>query len=170
MWPSAESSTGPVKTSPEGMLRRPSEFTHVRPATLRRRSVPSASMRSSLATARRSISCAWCARSSPQAATGSSRSRNSARSTSAAKSPVAIPACCAPAGVGHSVPHQRRCIASSRTGARVRAARAIRAGSTPASSLVLSGAWIVSRQSAVSVSACSPGDSVSRWTSRAAAQ
>ena len=159
-----------MKTSPEGMLRFPSEFTHVRPATLRRRSVPSASIRSSLAPASRSISFAWRALSSPQAATGSSRSRNSARSTSAAKSPVDIRACCAPAGVGHSVPHQRRCIASSRTGARVRAARACRAGSTPASSLVFSGAWIVSRQSAVSVSARSPGESESRWTSRAAAQ
>ena len=73
------------------MLRRPSEFTHVRPATLRRRSVPSASMRSSLAPARRSISCAWRALSSPQAATGSSRSRNSARSTSAANSRVRHP-------------------------------------------------------------------------------
>ena len=38
---------GPVKTSPLGMLRLPSELTHVRPATLSVRSVPSASMRSS---------------------------------------------------------------------------------------------------------------------------
>ena len=51
MRPSAESSTGPVKTSPDGMLRLPSELTHVRPATLSRRSVPSASMRSSRAPA-----------------------------------------------------------------------------------------------------------------------
>ena len=67
-------------------MRRPSELTHVRPATLSRRSVPSASMRSSRALASRSISRAWVARSSPHAATGSSRSRNSARSTSAPKS------------------------------------------------------------------------------------
>ena len=40
-------------------MRRPSELTHVRPATLSRRSVPSASMRSSLALASRSISRAW---------------------------------------------------------------------------------------------------------------
>ena len=47
MTPSAESSCGPVKTSPEGMLRLPSELTHVRPSTRSVRSVPSASMRSS---------------------------------------------------------------------------------------------------------------------------
>src|SRR3954468_24088457 len=47
--PSAESSTGPVKTSPEGMLRRPSEFTHVRPPTRSPRAVASASMPHSLA-------------------------------------------------------------------------------------------------------------------------
>ena len=70
MRPSAESSCGPVKTSPEGMLRFPSEFTHVRPSTRRRRSVPSASMCSSRAPARRSISAAWRARSSVQAADG----------------------------------------------------------------------------------------------------
>ena len=72
-------------------------------------------MRSSLAADSRSISRACVSRSSPHAATGSSRSRNSARSISAAKSPVDSPACCAPAGVGHTVPHQRRCIASSRS-------------------------------------------------------
>ena len=43
----ATSRAGPVKTSPLGMLRWPSEFTQVRPLTLSVRSVPSASMRSS---------------------------------------------------------------------------------------------------------------------------
>ena len=42
--PSADVSCGPVKTSPEGMLRLPSELTHVRPSTFSRRSVPGASM------------------------------------------------------------------------------------------------------------------------------
>jgi hypothetical protein len=46
---SALVSTGPVKISPLGMLRRPSELTQVRPATDKVRSVPSASMRSSRA-------------------------------------------------------------------------------------------------------------------------
>ena len=58
--------------------------------------------------------------------------------------PCPCAACWAPAGVGHSVPHQRRRSAASRTGARARAARAMRAGSTPASAVVFSGAWIVS--------------------------
>ena len=43
--PFAERSWGPVKTSPLGMLRRPSEFTQVRPATSSVMSVPSASIR-----------------------------------------------------------------------------------------------------------------------------
>ena len=77
--PSAECSCGPVKTSPEGMLRLPSELTHTRSETSSRRSVPSPRMWISRAGASRSISPAWNARSSPQAATGSSRSRNSAR-------------------------------------------------------------------------------------------
>ena len=77
--PSAECSCGPVKTSPDGMLRLPSELIHVRPSTSSVRSVPSASMWISRAGARRSIRPAWNARSSPHAATGSSRSRNSAR-------------------------------------------------------------------------------------------
>ena len=38
--PLAERSSGPVNTSPLGMLRRPSELIQVRPATLSRRSVP----------------------------------------------------------------------------------------------------------------------------------
>ena len=37
--PVAESSTGPVKISPEGMFRLPSELIQVRPATERVRSV-----------------------------------------------------------------------------------------------------------------------------------
>ena len=56
--PVALVSSGPVKTSPEGMLRLPSELTQVRLATLRRRSVPSASMRISRAGLRRSIRAA----------------------------------------------------------------------------------------------------------------
>ena len=47
--PLADSSSGPVKTSPLGMLRRPSELIQVRPPTRRRRSVPSASIRISRA-------------------------------------------------------------------------------------------------------------------------
>ena len=76
----------------------------MRPATRTRRSVPSASMRSSLARAQpldRAAPGARC--SSPQAAAGSSRSRNVARRTKAANSAVPIRACCAPAGVGQSV-------------------------------------------------------------------
>ena len=69
--PSAESSCGPVKTSPDGMLRLPSELTHVRPPTRSRRSVPSASIRSSSAPLSRSISRACRSRSSPHAASGS---------------------------------------------------------------------------------------------------
>ena len=53
--------------------------------------------------------------------------------------------------------HQRRRIAASRIGARARAARAIRAGSTPASAVVFSGAWIVSDASVASASASSAG-------------
>ena len=43
--PVAESSTGPVKISPDGMFRLPSELIQVRPATERVKSVPSASIR-----------------------------------------------------------------------------------------------------------------------------
>ena len=96
-------------------------------------------MRISRAGASRSISFAWKSRSSPQAATGSSRSRNSARSTKSSKSAVPIAACWAAAAVGHSVIAQRRVqhdLAQRRT--RARAARASRAGSTPASAFALS--------------------------------
>ena len=64
-------SRGPVKTSPLGMLRRPSELTQVRPPTSSRRSVPGAWMRSSRALRNESISRAWNARSSPHERTGS---------------------------------------------------------------------------------------------------
>ena len=140
--PSAERSCGPVKTSPDGMLRLPSELTHTRSATSSRRSVPSPRMWISRAGASRAISPAWNARSSPHAATGSSRSRNSARSTKSSSSRVPIPACCAAAAVGHSVIAQRLASRSSRSGACARAARASRAGSTEASALALSVAWI----------------------------
>ena len=68
-----------------------------------------------------------------------------------------MPACWAAAAVGHSVPHQRRRRAASRTGARARAARAMRNGSTPASAVVFAGAWIVSEASVCSASASSAG-------------
>jgi len=45
--PLAERSCGPVKTSPDGMLRRPSELIQVRPVTSSVMSVPSASIRTS---------------------------------------------------------------------------------------------------------------------------
>ena len=153
--PSADVSCGPVKTSPEGMLRLPSEFTHVRPATLSVRSVPGASIRISEAGASRSISPAWNVRSSPHAATGSSRSRNSARVTKSVNSAVPIPACWAAAGVGHNVIDQRRCIISSRSSPRARAARAMRAGSTPASEFAFSVAMIRSEASTSRASASS---------------
>ena len=63
--PLALRSCGPVKTSPLGMLRLPSELTHVRPATPSVRSVPSASRRSSRASRRRAISRSWKARRPP---------------------------------------------------------------------------------------------------------
>ena len=100
MRPFALRSSGPVKTSPLGMLRRPSELTQVRPPTRSVRSVPSASMRSSSAALSRSTSAAWRALSSCQAAIGSGRSRNVARATKAANSAVPMRACWAAAGVG----------------------------------------------------------------------
>ena len=56
-WPSPRA--GPVNTSPLGMLCFPSELIHVRPSTRRRRSVPSASIRISRASASRSTSPCW---------------------------------------------------------------------------------------------------------------
>jgi hypothetical protein len=168
--PSAEVSCGPVKTSPDGMLRLPSEFTHVRPSTVSRRFVPSAWMWISRLGARRSISPAWKARSSPHAAAGSSRSRNSARVTKSSNSRVPMPACCAAAAVGHSVIDQRRPSMTSRSGARERAARDRRAGSTPASAFALSVAWMRREASISSASASSAVAKPSRCTSRAALQ
>ena len=66
--------------------------------------------------------------SSPHAATGSSRSRNSARSTSAAKSPVDMPACCAP---GRRRPHRPAPAALQRDVADRRPACARRAPAAP---------------------------------------
>ena len=80
-----------------------------------------------------------------------------------------MPACWAAAGVGQYVLHQRVRIRASRIGARARAARAWRAGSTPASAIVLAGAWIESEASMPSASARSAGANVSRWRSCAAA-
>ena len=119
--PLALSSSGPVKTSPLGMLRLPSELTHVRPATPSVRSVPSASRRSSRAPLRRAMRRSWKARRPPHACTGSGWSRNSAPRTKAAKSSSAMPACPASASVGHSVEHQRFFIVASRIGRRARA-------------------------------------------------
>ena len=81
-WPIV--SCGPVKTSPLGMLRLPSLLTHVRPLT-RQREVGALGLDADLARlapAGRSSS-AWNWRSPPHAATGSGRSRKSARSTNA---------------------------------------------------------------------------------------
>ena len=83
------------------------------------RSVPSASMRSSRAPRRRSISASWKrAELAPRRATGSGWSRNSARSHERGE---VVPRPCrpaaAPAGVGHSVEHQRFFSVRSRTGA-----------------------------------------------------
>ena len=138
--PSALLSTGPLKISPLGMLRRPSLFIQLRPFTLSFRSVPSASILNSRTPSSRSISSAWKAPSSPHAAGGSGRSRKVAPRTKAANSSSSIPASSAPAGVGQSVEHQRFFIVRSRSGLRARAARAIRAGSTPASSRASCGA------------------------------
>ena len=142
MRPLADVSRGPVKTSPDGMLRLPSLLTQVRLATLSRRSVPSASMRSSEACETRAISASWNSDSSPQPRTGSGRSRNRARLTNAANAPSSIPASAAPAGVGHSVEHQRFLSIWSRTSRRPRAARVISSGSTEASARASSGAWM----------------------------
>ncbi len=110
-----------MKTSPEGMLRLPSELTHPRPFTPISRDVPGASIRSVDAFATRVMSVSWNARSSPQDATGSGWSRNSARSTKAPKSTSDMPASCAFASVGQSVVAQRRFSVSLRMWRRARA-------------------------------------------------
>ena len=70
--PSAESSTGPVKNSPSGMLCLPPAAMKVRPSIPSRRSVPSpvtwTSERPSIHSFRRSVSSDW----RFQAPTGSS--------------------------------------------------------------------------------------------------
>ena len=124
----------------------------------------------SRAGASRSISPAWNARSSPQAAAGSSRSRNSARVTKSSNSRVPMPACWAAAAVGNNVIAQRRDSATSRSGAREIAARDSRAGSTPASAFAFSVAWMRSEASICSASASSAVAKPSRCTSRAALQ
>ena len=169
--PVADASCGPVKTSPEGMLRRPSELIQVRPETSRVRSVPGAWRRISRTVESRSTRRAWRSESACQAATGSrppGRSRNSARSTRPAKAAVPIPACWASAGVGHTVTHQRWCSAASRSGRRARAARAVRPGSTAESAVTLSGEWTAMRASADCASARASGAKPSRWASVAA--
>ena len=146
-WPFALDSSGPVKISPLGMLRVPSELTHRRPLTDSRRSVPGASMRSSRAPATRSISCPGSRAARARRATGSGWSRNIARRTNAANCSSAIPACRAPAGVGQSVEHQRFSASPRAAARRARATRAISAGSTSASSRSSCGAWMPSSAS-----------------------
>ena len=72
MWPSAESSTGPVKISPSGKLCSPSALIHLRPPTRKVRSVPSPTIRNVskalIASTSRFCSSLTCR----QAATGSS--------------------------------------------------------------------------------------------------
>ena len=58
-FPAQNPRAGPVNTSPLGMLRRPSELIQVRPSTRRRRSVPSALIRTSRAGRRRSTRRCW---------------------------------------------------------------------------------------------------------------
>ncbi len=141
--PFALVSWGPVKTSPEGMFRLPSELTHVRPLTSRVTSVPSASMRTVLALESRLTSWAWKAPSSCQAATGpAGRSRKSAPATKPAYASRSSPACSASASVGQSVEHQRFFIVCSWMGRRARRARVRRSGSMPASSRTSPGAWM----------------------------
>jgi hypothetical protein len=126
-------------------------------------------MRSSPRRRRRSISRAWRSRSSPQ------RRRVVAVEEQRAldergEAAVAMPACWAPAGVGHTVRTSAAASAARSAAAARGPPRVSRAGSTPASSLVFSGARMRSRQSEPSMSASSAGASASRWTSRAAAQ
>ncbi len=101
----------------------------MRPSTRRRRSVPSASIRISRAGASRSTSAAWRALSSRQAATGSGRSRNSARRDEGGVVALAHPA---PAGRAPASATASRTSAGPAappgSGARARAARAISAG------------------------------------------
>ena len=101
------------------------------------------------------------------------RGRRGRGTSRGGRSPRTPPCPCRPAGrppaVGQSVPHQRRRSPASRTAARARAARAMRAGSTPASAVTFSGAWIVSEASVCSASASSAGGNASRCASCAAA-
>ena len=128
--PFALRSSGPVKTSPLGMLRLPSELTQVRPSTLERQvgaRRPRCAARARRAGARSARS--WKARSSPQAATGSGWSRNSARAHEGREVVQrSSPPAAARAAVGHSVEHQRCFSVASRIGRRARATRAIRVG------------------------------------------
>ena len=156
--PLAESSSGPVKTSPLGMLRRPSELIHVRPSTRRRRSVPSASIRISRATASRSTSrrlALRSARATPppdRAGRGTAPARRTPRSRLAHARLL---------GERRRRPH-RPAPAPRQPGlldrARGRAAaRVIQRGSTPASARVLAGALIVRNASTACASVSSSG-------------
>ena len=130
----------------------------MRPSTRSRRSVPSASMRSSRAL-RQALDqpLPGTPRSSPRRPPGR-RGRGTSRGGRRRRTrAVPMPACWAPAGVGQSVPHQRRRSAASRTGAR----RARRGRSAPGrrrrARVVFSGAWMISDASVPSASASSAG-------------
>ena len=130
------------------MLRWPSEFTQMRPLTLSVRSVPSASMRSSRRAAQ-PLDQRLLEQRRARARRGPGRAgRGTSRGARRRRSPAAPsrrrPR---PPGVGHSVEHQRFFSVRSRTGRRARATRAIRAGSTPASSRGSYGAWMPSTAS-----------------------
>ena len=140
--PSALVSCGPVNTSPEGMLRRPSELTHLRFLTFSVRSVPGASSRSVLASLSCVISFSWKRRNDAHAATGSGPVRNIAPATNAVNASSSIPAWSASAWVGHSDEHQVFFIAADWISWRARRRRVIRSGSMPVSALVSCGAWI----------------------------
>ena len=164
---------GPVKTSPDGMLRRPSELIQVRPAT---ESVEVGPARPRSASPRRlamrSISPACDVAQLAARRRPGRRGRGTARArTNAAKSAIAMPACCASAGVGHSVTHQRRASIASRTGARARAARAHSSGVDPRQrARVLRRVDPQRRVGAPRPPRSSSGANPSRCTSRAAAQ
>ena len=147
-WPSALASCGPVKTSPAGHVAPAVGVDPGALATPRRRSVPSASMRSS-----------WRAESRPmrrvlegaQAAPGRDgvglveEQRALDEGARSRRRP------CPPARRAAGGRPQRRAPApahaSPRAAAlRARATRAIRSGSTPASSRAFAGAWIRQRR------------------------
>ncbi len=165
--PRAESSSGPVNTSPLGMFRRPSELIHVRPSTLSRRSVPSASIRTSRDPVSR-VDDALLARRTARArrrpgragrgTARASRTRRSRRRSSApaARAPASATACrTSAAAAAPAAPAP----APARPGRRA-------PGSIPASACVLAGASIRSHASALCTSVSSSGGYPSSCSSR----